>query len=700
MTNLPDAAPKTDATPKANPAPKKKRHIGLYVLSTFVVGIVALVALWDWDWFIPLVDRQASAALGRPVTIQHLHVKLGRVTTVAADGVQVANVEGLGGGKPFAQIDKLTVLADVWEYIRTRQIVIPQITADHPVVEADQDASGKASWDGIGGSGASSAPSKDPAASPRIGQLVINDGQAHVALAKLKADFTLEVATRAPDAAPGVEHDKAVANGGQIVADAKGTYAAQPISGHFVGGALLSLRDKANPYPVDLHVANGPTKVALTGTVENPLSFAGADLKLELTGPNMGLLTPLTGVPIPETPSYAIDGNLDYADRRVRFTHFTGRLGSSDLSGDISIDPTRERPFVEATLFSRRVDLTDLGGFIGATPGRKGTPGEAPAQRAAVAKAEASPKLLPTTPISLPKLNAADVRLRYKGEHILGRGVPLDNIVADIDIDNGRLVAKPVSFAVGTGQIAITADLSPKGHEVQAKADVQFRRVDVGKLLASTGAVQGAGTISGSADLASTGDSLSGLLGHGNGGLRLGMSGGNLSALLVDLVGLEFGNAVLSALGVPNRATIACFALNMGLKNGVLDTKTFLLDTSEARVTGTGSVNLAAESVDYKLKTDSKHFSIGTLSTPIDLGGTLKKPSIMPEIGPLAAKGAAAVGLGILFPPAALLPTIQLGIGDDNACQIAEAPIAAAVNAAAGKPAPRHLAPAHRGHRR
>ena len=38
---------------------------------------------------------------------------------------------------------------------------------------------------------------------------------------------------------------------------------------------------------------------------------------------------------------------------------------------------------------------------------------------------------------------------------------------------------------------------------------------------------------------------------NGNGEFVLGMAGGDLSALLVDLSGLEFGNAVLSALGMP-----------------------------------------------------------------------------------------------------------------------------------------------------
>jgi uncharacterized protein involved in outer membrane biogenesis len=684
MQTASDPVPQSE-TPTVPPR-RRSRHIWAYVLGVFVVAIVAVVALWDWDWFIPMVDARATAALGRKTTIQHLDVKLGRTTTVIASGVQVANPDGLGDGKPFADIAKLTVAADVMAYYHTRQIVIPQIIVDQPVVEADQDASGRASWTGLGGSSSSSSESKDPAAGPRIGQLVINGGKVHALLAKLKADFDLDVATRSSDDVQGAQHDKAAANGGQIVVDAKGKYANQPITGQLVAGALLSLRDASNPYPIDLHLANGPTHVALTGTVENPLNFAGANLKLEFSGPNAALLMPLTGIPIPETPPYSIAGALDYADHKIRFTHFTGRLGSSDLNGDILVDPGHERPVVDANLYSRQVDLKDLAGFIGGTPGHAGERGTAPAQQAEQARATASDKLLPNTPINLPKLTTADVKLRYKGEHILGRSIPLDNIVANVDITDGRIVAKPISFAVGSGEIAINTDLDPvSAHAFKTKTDIEFKRLDVAKLLAATGAVQGAGTVSGSANIDATGDSMATLLGHGNGGLRVGMGGGNLSALLVDLAGLEFGNAVLSALGIPNRAQIQCFALNFALNHGTLDTRTFLLDTSEARVTGTGTINLSTEAIDYKLTTDSKHFSIGTFKTPIDIKGTLKKPAIAPEIGPLAARAGAAVGLGVLFPPAALLPTIQFGTGDDNACQAAEAPIAHQVNAAAGK---------------
>ncbi len=266
--------------------------------------------------------------------------------------------------------------------------------------------------------------------------------------------------------------------------------------------------------------------------------------------------------------------------------------------------------------------------------------------------------------------------LKYKGAHIEGRSVPLDNIVADLTITDGRVKLNPLSFGVGTGQIQLTADLAPVGKDVKADATISFKRVDLARLLSSTHLVEGAGQLSGSARLASTGNSLASLLGHGDGGLKLGMSGGNLSALLVDVAGLAFGNALLSALGIPQRANLKCFAADFGLNHGVMDTKTLILDTSEAQVQGAGDVNLANETIDYKLKTATKHFSVGSFPTPIDITGKLKSPSIKPEIGPLAVRAGAAVGLGILFPPAALIPTIQFGTGEDGKCSAAEAPIA------------------------
>ncbi len=642
-------------TARYRPMSIRKRHTGWIIFGTFIVAMAALAVLWNWNWFKPLVEAQASTALGRKVTIGQLHVALGRVIVVTADDVVVANPDGFPQDQPFADIGSLSVGADVMSYVRNRLLVLPEIDVRHPVIAATQLTNGEANWNFAF---PDAKPGEKPSASPQIGDLQIADGHAHLVSPKLKADVQMVIGTTPQQDG----HE------GSLHVDASGTYAGQKITGRFVGGTLLSLRDAATPYPIDLHVANGATHVDLVGSVEDPMKFAGAKLKLDFAGQDMSQLFPLTGVPIPQTPPFRITGALDIAGHTVKFHNFAGQVGSSDLEGNIDVTPGADRPLVVADLQSRNVDLTDLGGFIGSAPGRQGTPNETEAQREQTARAEASPKLIPDTPISMPKIRAADVRLKYRGVKIEGRSMPLDNIVADLTITDGDVTLKPLSFGVGSGEIVSNISLSPQGQGVRAKADVDFKRVDLSRLMAATHVFHGGGVIGGSANIESAGASLSQILADGNGGMRLFMSGGDLSALLVDISGLEFGNALLSALGIPNEARVRCFIGDWTLNHGLLDTKVLALDTSEADVHGTGNINLARETIDYSLKTQANHFTIGTLPTPIDITGTFKHPSIRPEVAPLAERAGAAIGLGILFPPLALLPTIQLGLGDHNDC--------------------------------
>ena len=619
-----------------------------------VAAIVTLIAFWNWDWLIPIVEDRASSALGRRVTTEHLHLQLGRVTTVSADNVRIANPADFSEQGDFARIAQLSVQADVMAYIRSREIVLPEILLERPEVQARQTADGKNNY---------TLPSDSGPAGPaaKIGDLRISDGQARVVIPSLKADFALRIATReAPQAARGTATPDS-----QIVVEAKGIYAGQPVTGQLVGGTLLSLRDAQRPYPVDFKLVNGPTHVRLTGTLTDPLTFGGADLKLELAGADMRDLYHLTGIPIPETPAYRIAGQLDYADHKFRFR---GVVGSSDLRGTIEEDPGQERPMVTADLASTKIDLADLGGFIGTTPGRLSTANQSAAQKQQLARTEASPKLLPDTPISLPRLRAADVKLRYRGEHIVGRSVPLDNLVVNLSIINGKVALEPISFGVGRGRIAGTVALDGTGDVIRAKAAVDFEHVDVARLMAATQMFGGAGAIGGHMDIVTSGNSLAQMLGNGDGGLRLLMIGGDLSALLVNLSGLQFGNALLSALGLPERTPVECMIADFSLQKGLLNTRTLLLVTKEANVHGTGSVNLRNETIDYRLNTEAAHFSIGSLHAPIDVKGPLKSPSIRPEVGELAARGGIAAALAVVLPPLAILPTIEFGQDESREC--------------------------------
>ena len=171
--------------------------------------------------------------------------------------------------------------------------------------------------------------------------------------------------------------------------------------------------------------------------MQEPLHLRGADLKLQFSGQDMAQLMPLTGIPLAKTPPYRLTGQLDFQGGHVQFRNFAGHMGRSDLEGTIDVNPGKP-VLVNAELRSNQVDLADLGGLIGAEPGHVATPGQTPEKRAQVAAARASPGLLPTKPISSSELHFANVRLRYRGEHILGDSIPLDNLVVVLDMTMAR----------------------------------------------------------------------------------------------------------------------------------------------------------------------------------------------------------------------------------------------------------------------
>ncbi len=631
------------------------RRRWLMVPGVIAAVLAALLLLWDWDWFRPVLERQASAALGRPVRLGHFDVHLSRRPQLVLERIALANPAGFPAGSDTATIDRLAIRIEP-RALFDHRVNLTEVEIDHPAGELGQAPDGTPNWK-------LSLPARSgPAPQPwliDVGSLVIRDGHIHFLDPQLKSDFLLEVRTQ--DAANGGEPS--------IYVGINGRYAGQPVDGRFIGGSVLSLRDPHDRYPVDLKLANGLTHVSLQGTLLEPLKFGGADLRLELAGDDLSNLYPLTGVPLAPSPPYRLAGQLDYEGGKIRFHDFAGAVGNSDLNGWIQLQRGGPRPYIEAELYSKKVVLADLRGFIGAAPGKADDSKLSQAQQQEHARQEASGKLLPDQPLNLPKIRSVDFDVRYKGQRIESESTPLDNLEAHLAINDGVITLEPLSFGVGQGAIVLNVVLDGNQQPVKANADIDFRKLDLSHIMQKTSVFKGAGTIGGSARIDTSGDSLAQMLGRGDGDLRLFMSGGNLSALLVDLAGLDFGNSLISALGLPSRANLRCLVTDFDLKHGVLGTRTFIVDTSEANITGEGKVDLAQEQVDYKLATEPKRFNIGSLPAPILVRGPLKSPGIMPDPVTLAERGGAAVVLGVFLTPlAALLPTIQLGLGKDHNC--------------------------------
>ena len=158
-----------------------------------------------------------------------------------------------------------------------------------------------------------------------------------------------------------------------------------------------------------------------------------------------------------------------------------------------------------------------------------------------------------------------------------------------------------------------------------------------------------------------------------NGDAGIFMENGKLSALLEQVAPIN----VLGALGVYVRGDkpvqINCFVSRFDIKQGTATATTLLFDTNDDTVVGQGNINFGDETLYLRLVPYNKSFTSVSLRTPVDVRGTFKKPQYHLEVGGLVARLGAAVGLGVLFPPAALLPLVDTGLGDNNGCSKAYA---------------------------
>ena len=167
---------------------------------------------------------------------------------------------------------------------------------------------------------------------PLIGRLEITDGKItyHDPKRKLDLDGTISTAKAKAGDQP------------QAELELKGKLEGQPLAVRFVGGSVLMLRDTEQPYPLDLDITFGGTKLTAKGTVQDPFQWTGADVQLALSGPDLSEIYPLLGIPGPPTPPYKIIGKLEREPGVWKFVESKWHVGDSDLAGDIFVDERQE----------------------------------------------------------------------------------------------------------------------------------------------------------------------------------------------------------------------------------------------------------------------------------------------------------------------------------------------------------------------
>jgi AsmA protein len=137
---------------------------------------------------------------------------------------------------------------------------------------------------------------------------------------------------------------------------------------------------------------------------------------------------------------------------------------------------------------------------------------------------------------------------------------------------------------------------------------------------------------------------------------------------MMELVALDLWDIAALKLTGDEQIAIRCAIADFAVKDGLMQTNAFVVDTAVVRVDGGGVVNLKNEQMDLRLSPKPKDSSIASLNSPLFLQGTFSDPKVSPDVGKLAAKGAGALVLGIINPLLAVLPLFKEGKEQDSNC--------------------------------
>lgn len=663
---------------------------GIFLL--LVVVIVVLIATFDWNRLKPTINQKVSAELNRPFAIRgDLGVAWVRNREepgwrswvpwpqVHADDVMLGNPPSI---PDVTMVHLQRVEATIAPLaLLHQQIYLPWIKMQKPDARLVQTADKKNNWTfDLASSQNSDANAAPSAWSFRLDNILFDQGQVRYRDAINKADVTVTInplGKPVPYAQVAGGDDQQKGAGDFVFGwQANGTYNNQKLDGDGKIGGMLSLRSKTTPFPLQVDVRNGTTRVRIDGTLQDPLNLGGLDVRLRFAGDTLANLYGLTGVLLPDTPPYETDGHLiarfnEEKGPLFRYEKFNGHIGDSDIHGSLVYRQAKPRPTLTGELTSNQLRMEDLGPLIGVNSGK----GSEKTQQAKAQRGDASTqpadRVLPHDKFDTKSWDVMDADVKFSGKRIEHSSkLPLSDLYTHLQLKNGDLLLDPLRFGMAGGSITSTIHLEGDRSPMRGRADLHARKLRLRQLFPDVTAMQNSlGQLNGDASLSGTGNSVADLLGTSNGELKLLMNDGLISRSLMEIAGLNVGNYVVGKLFGDDEVKINCAATDLNIRQGLATPKLFLLDTENAVINVTGNVNFANERMDLSINPESKGIRIITLRSPLYVRGTFKNPDAGVKAGPLIARGAAAVALGaVVAPAAALIALISPSDTDDNQC--------------------------------
>lgn len=626
------------------------------VVAVLVAGY-AILATLDFEDLRGVIEAEAEKATGRELVLAGpIDLAISFTPAIALADVRFANADW--GSRPqMATLERLEVEVALLPLL-SGDIAVRRLVLVKPDILLETDAQGRGNWTlaepaasgETGDAGAATLPSFD-AVEIRDGRVTYRDGRSGEELRFAIDDLALRAADRSSP----------------VRIELAGRYNEAPVKLSGDLGAFADLiADRA--YGLDLALQAGGADVTLAGSIAQPMSGRGLDVKVTANGDSLADLGALTGAPPPPLGPYSLSANVaQETETRLRVTGLALKMGGSDLAGNATLSLEETGARIEAGLTSGLLALSD---FTVADAG-----GTVP-QDAGDAGVE-SPYVFTEAPLPLDLLWLADAKLKLAvGELRLRQGLALADLDLALTLDQGKLAVRPFQAVLSGGRLqgAMTLDAGPKPAPLALELTVNG--LDYGRLLAEMEIDDGVtGELDAAISLRGAGESPRALAAGLDGRIDIVGGEGRLRNELLQTSAAGFFDMLSRWTQGDDDMKLNCIVARLPVADGLMTAKPILFDTATVTVGGGGEIDLRDESLDLKLTPQAKETSLMSLAVPFRVGGTLKSPSVTPDPVGTAVGAAKIAGLFLNPLTAGAALVLEAETGDRNPCVAAlEAP--------------------------
>ncbi len=428
------------------------------------------------------------------------------------------------------------------------------------------------------------------------------------------------------------------------------TYRQESFTFDLVVGPLSVLIEDETPYPVTGELSLGETRLSLNLSIVQPLELAAVEGDVRVEGPTPAELSALVDFEIPEFPEYQLYTQLSYEGDLLQLQALEGSIGGSDVAGDVRVR-FGERTMLWATLTSEVFDFDD---FVLETIEEE---------------AEEHPGVFSNDPWEVDALRGMDAEVDYTAANVQAGYVPLSNVSLALALEQGELTLEPLEVGLGGGLVTTWLTLDSQQDALMGDLRINIDQVNLRPLLRDAGlpevAKDSLGIIGGRSELSFSGRSMAEVMGGLDGTLQLAMAQGWLDLIAAELLPLNVADALVAALTDGGQIELQCTYVRLVADDGLVTLDEFFMATESAHLTAAGVMNLATEEMEFAFEGHNKDVTIFTANSPVELEGSMDDPEVNVVSPELLARGLASVLGALVAPPAAILPWIDLGGGDD-----------------------------------